>query len=309
MDLHCLKLFHIAATERNMTEAANKLYLTQPALSMQLKKFEQQLGIRLFDKVGNRNVLNDNGRLLYNYSQQVFSIIDEAKIALMENKDLITGNLVIGGSNTAGTYILPKMIGIFKKLYPKVKVNLHVADTSEITKLVMENKLDFAINGGYITYNNNIYCEKLMEDRMIFAVAPHSVLARKRVIVPEDLQGISFVGHERQSQLYLFIEKIIEEYKLPTEITMTFNNIDAIKQAVEADLGVSIIPYSAVRNELNTGLIEEISLQNQSWYYPLSLIYNKGRHLSPASLKMIDIVKKHMPEFIKEIQYVSGPFE
>lgn len=297
MELHYLRLFHVAASAKNLTEAANSLYLTQPALSMQLKKFEQNLGIKLFDRVGTRNVLNENGQLLYGYTQQIFSLIDEANCVLQKNKDLITGQLVIGGSNTSGTYILPKMIGIFKRMYPSVNINLHVADTSEITRLVIENKLDFAINGGLIEYGRSISCERLLEEKMIFVTAPNSRLAKKKRVKIDELKDISFISHERQSQLYLMTERILKLNHFPCEITMTFNNIDAIKQAVEADLGISLIPYSAVRNELQTDLISEFVVEDQSWQYPQNLIYNKNRHHSPAALRMMAIVKDNIANF------------
>ncbi len=297
MELHYLRLFHVAASAKNLTEAANSLYLTQPALSMQIKKFEQNLGIKLFDRVGNRNVLNENGQLLYGYTQQIFTLMDEASYALQRNKDLITGQLVIGGSNTSGTYILPKMIGIFKRLYPKVSINLHVADTSEITRLVIENKLDFAVNGGHIEYGKSISCERLLEEKMVFVTAPHSKLAKKKKVGIEELKEVSFISHERQSQLYLMTERILKQNHFPCDISMTFNNIDAIKQAVEADLGISLIPYSAVRNELQTALISEFQVEEQTWQYPQNLIYNKHRHHSPAALRMMAIVKESIANF------------
>lgn len=297
MDLHYLKLFHAAATEKNFTEAAKSLYMSQPALSMQVKRFERALGMRLFDKVGNRNVLNAQGQLLYSYTQKIFTIIEEANTALLESSEVIAGNLTIGGSNTVGIYILPKMIGIFKKLYPRVSVNLHVADTSEITRMALDNRFDFAINGGSVDYGPTIYCEKLREERLVLSAAPESALALKHAIKAEDLKSVTFISHEKQSQLYRLTERIIHEAKLPTEISMTFNNIDAIKQAVEADLGVSLIPFSAVRNELNLGLIREIFLGDASWSYPQSLIYNKHRHQSPASLKMMEIVRQTVAQF------------
>jgi len=130
-----------------------------------------------------------------------------------------------------------------------------------------------------------------MEDRMVFSTAPDSLLASKTYIKVADLKNYTFISHERQSQLFQQTQRFIIQHNLPSEITMTFNNIDAIKQAVEADLGISFLPHSAVRNELHLGLIREIFLENLSWSYPQSLIYNKKRHQSPASLKMMEIVK------------------
>jgi DNA-binding transcriptional LysR family regulator len=133
LDLHHLKLFHTLATEQSYTKAANSLFISQPALSMQIKKFEDEIGVKLFDKVGNKNVLNDNGKLLFEYTQKIFTTIEEAEYQLLKKADSISGTVNIGGSNTSGTYILPKIIGAFKSLYPNVNVNLHVSDTNEIS--------------------------------------------------------------------------------------------------------------------------------------------------------------------------------
>lgn len=305
MDLHLLRIFNAAATHDNMTLAAKSLYISQPALSIQLKKFEESLGIKLFDKVGNRNVINDNGRLLYSYSQRIFSLLEEAENVLLQSRDTISGSIIIGGSNTVGIYLLPKMIGIFKKLYPNVNVNLHIGDTNEIAKLVTENRMDFAINGGEIEYDTMVTRQQIMSERLVFAVATSSPLVSKKVLAPEDFNGLTFISHEKQSQLYKITEKIIRQNNLPAQITMTFNNIDAIKQAVEAELGVSMMPYSAVKNELSSGLISEVFLDEQSWFYPQNLIFHKNRHQSAASLKLMEIILSNIDLFKEEISSES----
>jgi DNA-binding transcriptional LysR family regulator len=294
MDLHHLKLFHTLATEQSYTKAANSLFISQPALSMQIKKFEDEIGVKLFDKIGNKNVLNDNGKLLFEYTQKIFATIEEAEYQLLKKVDCISGNVNIGGSNTSGTYILPKIIGTFKNLYPNVNVNLHVSDTNEISHLILDSKLDFALNGGTLEYRKNIYVEKLMEDQIVLAVSPQSKLVGKKYINPSDLDGYNFITHERHSQLYLLAEKIIEEMNFPSEITMTFGNIDAIKQAVSANLGVSLIPLSAVSFELKIGIIKELKIKNKGWSYPHNLIYNKNRYLSPAARILMDMVRSNI---------------
>lgn len=291
MDLHYLKLFNALASEQSYTRAANSLFISQPALSMQIKKFENEIGIKLFDKIGNRSILNENGKLLYGYTQKIFSIIEEAEHQLLNKTDSISGTINIGGSNTSGTYILPRIIGEFKHIYPDTEVNLHVSDTNDILHLISESRLDFAVNGGTPEYHKNIYVEKLMEDHIVFAASPRNKLVEKEYIDPSDLINNDFIAHEKHSQLYLLVAKIIEEMHFPTKIAMTFGNIDAIKQAVAANLGVSLIPLSAVSFELSMGLIKELKIKNRSWSYPQSLIYNKDKYLSPAAKKLIDLVR------------------
>jgi DNA-binding transcriptional LysR family regulator len=291
MDLHYLKLFHTLASEQSYTRAADSLFISQPALSMQIRKFEDEIGLKLFDKVGNKSILNENGRVLYGYTQEIFSIIEEAEHQLLNKTDCISGTISIGGSNTSGTYILPRIIGEFKHIYPDVEVNLHVSDTNDILHLISESKLDFAVSGGAPEYYKNVNVEKLMEDHIVFAASPKNKLAEKEYIDPSDLINNNFIAHEKHSQLYLLTARIIEEMNFPAKITMTFGNIDAIKQAVAANLGVSLIPLSAVSFELNIGLIKELKIKNKSWSYPQNLIYNKNKYLSPAARKLMGLVR------------------
>ncbi len=294
MDLHYLRLFHTLASEKSYTKAAELLFISQPALSMQIKKFEDELGMKLFDRVGNKNILNENGKLLYGFTQKIFATIEEAEHQLLNKTDCISGTINIGGSNTTGTYILPKIIGVFKRMYPHVNVNLHVSDTNEIAHMISDNKLDFAVNGGVLDYSSNVYVERLMEDKVVLIASPENNLACKEQIQSEELAPYNFITHERHSQLYRLTERLIQEMNIPSEITMTFGNIDAIKQAVAANLGVALIPLSSITFELRLGIIKELKIKSKSWTYPYSLIYNNNRYLSPAVKKLIELVREHI---------------
>ncbi len=292
MDLHYLKLFNALASVESYTKAAEILFISQPALSIQMKRFEEELGIKLFNKIGNRIELNDNGKLLYEYSKKIFTIIEEAQIRILDKRESVTGNLSIGGSNTAGIYILPKIIGEFKKVYPEVNINLSIGSTDDVASQIQNNQLDFAVNGGYEVYTNNVSVEKLKEDKVVLVVSPESSLAKSEFINSSDLEHMDFVTHLSNSQLYQLLENIITELNITAHIKMTFGSIDAIKQAVAANLGASAIPFSSVALELELGLIKEITIPGKEWVYPYSLIYNKKRFLSPAALKLMDMIRE-----------------
>jgi DNA-binding transcriptional LysR family regulator len=294
MDLHYLRLFHALALMESYTKAADMLHISQPALSVQIKKFEDRLGIKLFDKAGHKIILNENGKILFEYADRIFSLVEEAEHQLLNKSENISGTITIGGSNTPGTYILPGIVGEFKRLYPYVNINMHISNTSEIAYMVTNNKLDFAINGGNMEYNDNIYVEKLMEDRVVLSASPLNALSQKEYIEPLDLIGLDFIAHESNSQLFKLAESIINEIDIPFKITMTFGHIDAVKQAVAANLGISPIPYSAVAMEIGMGLIKELKIRDKEWTYPYSLIYNKNKYLSPAAKELIGMIRNRI---------------
>lgn len=296
MELHYLKLFNTLASELNFSKTADILFISQPAVSMQIKNFEKELGFQLFDRIGKSIQLNENGRILYNYSKQIFKLIDAAESDLSCQKELIGGVVNIGASNTPGTYILPKIIGEFLEMYPQVKINLHIANTYEIENLILENKLDFAVNSGELFNENHICSEILMLDDMLLISSSGSKLAKREFIEPDSLAKARFVTHVKDSQLYKMVVGIISELGISENNFMTLDNIEAIKQAVIADLGITAIPRSAVSNELSFGLLKEIKIKDRSWKYPYRLIYHKNKHLTAANRRLIELIKSRMSQ-------------
>lgn len=292
MELHYLKIFHTVAKYTSFKKASEVLCVSQPALSIQIKKLEGQTGLKLFNKIGNRIVLSEDGEMLYRYTQKIFAIVEELENHVQNLGNEIAGTINLGASNTPGVYILPKVIGEMKKRYPGVTVNLHVADTSEIANLIENGTLDVAVNGGNGNYNSNIFAEKLFNDRLVIVASPENPLTIKESLDIQELSDTAFVIHSTTSQLYTYYKKFIEAYGLAENIGMHFGSIDAIKYAIYADLGVSILPYYAVKSEIEKGMLTELRIDCDKLEYPYSLIYNKNKHLSVTTRKFIEILKE-----------------
>ncbi len=296
MDLHYLELFNTIAKYESYKKASSVLHISQPALSNQIKKLESQIQLQLFDKVGNKICLNENGIMLREYTQKLFDLIDELEAAISNTHNLIGGNLNIGGSNTPGTYLLPEMMGSFKKHYPNTQFNLHIGNTSEIAHLINNHTLDFAINGGNCDYSNNIYVETLFIDQLVLIASPSNSYCNRKEVTIEDLCQMNFIVHETDSQLYSYYAKFIEENDIPENIAMYMGNIDAIKRAVSSDLGISLIPYEAVRYELQYGLLKQLNFPSLDIKYPYNLIYNKNKALSTTTKKFIEYIHTYRNE-------------
>lgn len=288
LDLHYLKLFHVVAQTENFTKASEILHMTQPALSIQIKKLEEGLALKLFNKNGNKIQLNANGTLLKAYTDQIFQLVDEVAQKLVDENQLIRGEINIGGSNTPGTYILPQIIGHFKAKYPDVKINLKIGTTEEITHLIHTGTIDIAINGGELIYGSIIGSRKLMEDDIILAAGKSCAL--QGTVTKDDLEKVEFIVHSINSQLYKVMKDFFDTFQLSHESTMAFNSIDAIKQAVTAHLGLALIPSVALQLELEIGSIRQLNTGDKKWVYPYYLIWNKQRYLSPATKMFIAFI-------------------
>lgn len=302
MDLHYLEIFDVVARYESYKKASDILHISQPALSVQIKKLESQIGLKLFDKIGNRIRLSENGVMLKEYTQRIFRIVNELENTLSDSQNNIEGTLNIGGSNTPGSYILPEMIGEFKATYPNTRINLHIGNTSEICTLINNGTLDIALNGGNCNYNEHTSVEKLFNDRLLLVCSYKNPYANCEQLTHDDLCNLNFIVHKADSQLYSYYIKFIQELNLPENIVMCLGNIDAIKHAVNSNLGVSLMPYEAVKTELQNGQLKELNVHIPDFQYAYSLIYNRNKALTPASKRFLQCVRGYM----KNYEYAKG---
>jgi len=300
MDIHYLKLFNTLATQLSFSKAASLLFISQPAVSMQLKKLQDDLGIKLFDKIGKNINLNENGKILFEYTERIFSLVEEAENHLYSSNDVIRGTVHLGSSNTPAAYIIPRLLGEYMEIYPDVKMNLHVGNTDEIEHMIFDNKVDFAISGGNVSNGLHVEVERIAADRMVIVASPFHPLSSLQSVEAQDLAKERFISHQPNSQLFLYVQSILAELLLAPVITLHLGGIDAIKQAIMANLGIAIIPYMAVRTELKLKLFRELKLEGKSWEYPYHLIFRKNRFQTAASLKMIEIFKSGFSRIIDE---------
>lgn len=290
MDLHYLEIFNTVAKYSSFKKASEILHISQPALSIQIKKLESQADLKLFYKSSNKIYLTQEGFMLYEYTRKIFTLVEEMENHVSNRSEYIGGTIILGGSNTPGTYILPTAIGEMKKRYPSVTFNLHIANTSEITTLVENGTLDIAVNGGNCNYSSFVSVEKLLDDKLVIVASPMNRLSEKEHIDIEDLTEESFIVHEKTSQLYTCFRIFTKELNIPENISMYLGNIDAIKQAVNANLGISIMPYYAVKTEIANGLLKELRIDFEKFDYPYNLIYNKNKSLSLTMEKFIEVL-------------------
>ena len=283
MDLHYLEIFDTVARLQSFRRASEELHISQPALSTEVRRLEEQIGLQLFDRTGNRVRLNANGTLLHGYTARLFDLVGDMEGAMENLKTFVGGTLEIGASNTPGTYLLPGVMAAFQKEHPETRFHLSVANTAEIARMVAEGRLDLAVNGGQCRYPDSVYAEKILDDRLVLAASPRNALAGAGQVTAEMLRGVGFVVHTKNSQLYDYYLRLTEQYGLPGNIVMSLGNIDAIKNAVMTDVGVSLVPEIAVRTEVRKGRLCILPAALKGMEYPYSLIRNKNRASSATA--------------------------
>lgn len=299
MDLHYLWLFYKVAEHLSFSKAAQELRLSQPTVSMQIKKFESQLGITLFDRFGRNIYLSREGKFVFEYAQRIFDIVKDLEEQIAIQRGEMIGNIHVGASNTPGVHIVPHLLGIFRQDYPDINAHLHIGTTSEILNMIIKNQVDFAIIGGDYDYKKTFQAKKLLDDSIIMIASPKNPLAQKDSVLAQDLIHQSFIAHEPDSNLYDATEDIIKnDLNIPLRISMILGNITAIHHAVAANLGISFVPLSSVKYYLEQGMVKKISVEDKVWNYPFYLVYYRDKKFNVASKLLIQTIEKKLHEFI-----------
>ena len=237
-----LKILHAISNEGSFKKAAEKLYISQPAVSLQVQNLEKQLNTPLFYRDKRKARLTEAGLLLIKYCDRVLSLCEEACRALDELQALESGTLIIGASQTTGTYLMPKLIGIFRQKYPQIAVELQVHSTRRISWGVANGKIDLAVVGGEIPQElqNTLDVTSYAEDELALILPLAHPFSSLEFIQKEDLYRLRFIALNTQSTIRNVIDNTLAQHGIDSsylKIEMELNSIEAIKNAVHSGLG------------------------------------------------------------------------
>ncbi|BAI90026.1 MULTISPECIES: LysR family transcriptional regulator [Limnospira] len=283
-----LRILKAIASEGSFKRAADSLYVSQPAISLQVQNLERQLNVPLFDRAGRRAKLTEAGHLLISYGEKILSLCQETCRAIEDLQNLQGGTLIVGASQTTGTYLLPGMIGMFRQKYPDVAVQLHVHSTRRTAWSVANGQIDLAIIGGEIPpeLQDCLSVQPYIEDELALVLPVFHPLAEKDFIQKEDLYNLKFIALDAQSTIRKVIDQVLSRYDIDPRrlrIEMELNSIEAIKNTVQAGLGAAFVSTSAIEKELQMGMLHRATIDSVTVKRMLSVIVNPNRYQSKAA--------------------------
>ncbi|MBE9162678.1 MULTISPECIES: LysR family transcriptional regulator [Microcoleaceae] len=283
-----LRILKAIASEGSFKRAADSLYVSQPAVSLQVQNLERQLDVPLFDRGGRRAQLTEAGHLLLSYGEKILSLCQETCRALEDLQNLQGGTLIVGASQTTGTYLLPRMIGMFRQKYPDVAVQLHVHSTRRTAWSVANGQIDLAIVGGEIPTElvEALEIVPYAEDELALILPPSHPMVQQESIQKEDLYKLQFISLDSQSTIRKVIDQVLTRCGIDTrrlKIEMELNSIEAIKNAVQSGLGAAFVSVSAIEKELLMGVLHKSKMDEVLVTRILSLICNPNRYRSKAA--------------------------
>ncbi len=278
-----LKVFRTVAEKLNFREAAEALLLTQPAVTLQIKALEEQLSIRLFDRTGNRIVLTEAGRRLLKHANKLAALAQEAERDIAALRGVEFGELHIGASTTIAQYFLPRLIGEFGKLNPRVSVSVVSGNTQEIVDALLKGTIAVGLVEGPVL-RRGIRTEPFLDDEIVMILpAQHEWVGQ--AIPKERLETERLIFRERGSGSRRVVENALQRAKIPLKklhVAMELDSTEAIKEAIEAGLGVGFVSSRAIQKELKLGTLRQGSVEGLRILRHFSIIRFPGSH--PAGL-------------------------
>ncbi|MEM6501731.1 MAG: LysR family transcriptional regulator [Cyanobacteria bacterium P01_C01_bin.89] len=293
-----LRILKAISEEGSFKRAADSLYVSQPAVSLQVQNLERQLDVPLFDRGGRRAQLTEAGHMLLNYGEKILTLCQETCRAIKDLQNLQGGTLIVGASQTTGTYLLPRMIGKFREVYPEVGVQLHVHSTRRTSWNVANGQIDLAIIGGKVPseLQDSLKVVPYAQDELALVLPPSHSLARHDMIERDDLYSLNFISLDSQSTIRKVIDAVLSQSNIDIRrlrIEMELNSVEAIKNAVQAGLGAAFVSIAAIEKELQMGTLKRIRVDSVTVQRTLKVITNPNRYRSKAAEAFTQDVLPH----------------
>lgn len=295
MDVRDLEVFLSVARHLNFTRAGLEVHLSQPSVSVRVRRLEEELGVKLFEQVGKKVALTEAGRQLEPHARRAVAALDDARRVIEEVRGLERGALRIGASTTPGIYLVPQIIAGFKRLHPKIEVRLEIKDTRRVEEGVIGNDYDFGFVGGHLV-GGEIEILPWRTDEIILVAPPGHPLAGKRRVTPNELTKQQFIFRERGSATRAAVNETLRPLSLQPEAVMEVDNPEAVKQAVRAGLGVAFVSRFAVESELKAGTLVVVKVRGLTIRRELKIAYRKDKHLSRAAQAFIEVARQAAEE-------------
>jgi len=291
MEMNQLEFFRKVVEEGSFSKAAERVYRTQPAVSIAIRRLEEEIGAPLFERSQKTPALTDVGQVIYDYAKQILSLRDQALDGVAEMKLLKRGRVRIGANESTSHYLLPQIILDYLKRYPQVKVEIFGDSSDHLPREVLDGKVDFALMA-FEAVDSDLKSFPLLKDELVLIMHPDHPLAKRAAVTVEELGKESFVAHNVKTGSRQRVIEAFAQHRTPLNITLGLATIETIKRFVQLKIGLGFVPRMCVAEELERGSLAAVPVQDLTYERTLWVTHRREMTFSHAAAAFLEILRE-----------------
>jgi len=290
VDLASLQVFQTVARERSFSRAADKLFRTQPAISISMRKLEEWVGQPLFVRGSGARLLTDAGTLLLDYADRMLNLREEARKSMRELRGLERGQVSIGVNESSIHALLPALAR-YRKLHPGIHIRVQRVFSRDVPREVLSHHLDIGVIS-YIPEDGQLTAVEFYRDSLTLVVWPGHRLAKRQTVEISHLGNETFIAHIVESPLRQRVVQMFARHRVPLHMDIEMPTIESIKLFVGMKMGVAIVPRMCVGPEIDRGLLCELHIRQMRMQRRLYLVYRRDRPLTASAQALMEILRR-----------------
>ena len=308
MQIENFKIFSDLVETKSFSKAAKLNGITQSAVSQQARSMEKQFKALLIDRSNKQFNLTREGAIVYESAKEILHAYNTLDSDLMEMKKVISGTIRLSTIYSIGLHELPVYIKKFLHDYPMVNVRVEYRRNNLVYEDILHNSVDFGLVA-FPQKQRQIEIIPFLNDRLVLITPPQHPFAKRGQVAVDELDGQKFIGFDPDIPTRKAVDHIFREHRMENcEPVMEFDNIETVKRAVEIDHGIAIVPQATVQQELRAGSLAMVTLKGKEFTRPLAILHRKGRVLTPAMRKFIEILSMDLSAgATNELRGVESP--
>lgn len=289
MTIRHLKLYIEVFKTMNITKAAENLCMTQPTVTRAIQELEDHYQVKLFDRINKRLRATETGEKLYSYALKTVEAFDHMEDSMFGWND--NEVIRIGTTISIGSVLVPRLIRMFNQKYPDVQIRITINNSEYLQEKLWNNQIDFALIEGYVP-TEHVICEVLSEDRLVLLLPPDDQRCKKGYVSLNELKNDSFLLREKGSVSRNYVDVLFSSHGLPINPVMESVSTHAIIRAVNAGLGVAILPEDMVEHSISSGYVGSCQIQEVSMTRSNYIVWYEGKFITNKMRKLMEMCKE-----------------
>lgn len=292
MELTQLDFFTAVVEEGSFSKAAERVYRTQPAVSIAIRRLEEEVGAALFERSQKTPTLTEAGALVYDYAKRMLALRDQARDTVAELRSLKRGRVRIGANESTSLYLLPHLILQYREEHPNVKVEIYRHVSERLPREVLDRNVDFALLA-FEPEDSDLKSFPILRDELVLIMHPSHRLAKQDSVTVKELGKESFLAHNVKTASRHKVIEVFAQHHTPLNITLELATVETIKRFVQLRIGLAFVPRMCVREELERGTLTTIPVRGLTYHRTLWATHRRQAAFSHAAAAFLEVMRQH----------------